>query len=620
MYVLEVIPLSRTAPPEPLSYRSKQNLQPGTLVEISLRRKNVLGLVVGSEPVQNAKATLKNATFVLSKSAARERGGIPPALRTAATTIATYHATTIGSVLSSLIPPIVPEASDLSSAPNAELPTRLKRGDGFVFETIEEPRMIREQTYEHVLENAGIVLLVVPTIAEAKSFAERLRKYHPLVLTSALTPKKREQVLAAAYGGRNSDDIPLRLLITTPTFSYIPIPNLTHIILERVSAGGYLLPKRPYIDMRIALLELAKTRDISITYADYPLPLEYRSRRAKPLRADSRPYVQVIDARAETARAEGERWQAIPTVVRKEIKDSLKKDDTVAVLAARRGYAPTVVCRDCGTTVMDEYNRTLSLTMNKGRRVLRSADGKTSEDIDGKKILCKNCGSWNLMPLGVGIERIVEELRAEFPTAQLIQVDSDTLSAKIQKELLTPAPNGRLIIGTELMLPFLSVHEPVGLAIIASADSLLSVPFWRARERFVRIGLMLAERSHQMIVVTRQPDDSALSAITTPTTSIFWEEELGLRKMLSYPPFGTIIVFHIETTSSRIEATQKLIAELCAPYTIVILPARVIGKNLVRTSMVMQLPKDAWPDKALAEKLSFLPPYVRVHIDSETFF
>ena len=197
----------------------------------------------------------------------------------------------------------------------------------------------------------------------------------------------------------------------------------------------------------------------------------------------------------------------------------------------------------------------------------------------------------NLTPLGIGIERVEEELRSAFPKTPIVRIDQDNKSAvslrKARSEITTP---GTIIIGTEMMLPFLSPYEPVELGIIASADSLLAMPFWRSRERFVRVARMLAERSKHTLIATRHPEDAALNALTNPVDTTFWKEETNLRKILSYPPFGTLIVFHTENNSEDSRAAAHAeIKTACLPH---------IPHELA-SSLVLQLPSGAWPDAKL---------------------
>lgn len=626
MYVLEVIPLSRTAPPAPLSYRSTAKHPPGTLVSIPLRKKTMPGLVVDCVPVHEAKYALKSASFSLSKSADVIRGTLPDAIIKAAGAIATYHATTIGAVLSALLLPVLSE----------EIPEKFTRGtigpdsseESFdqTIDRIEAPFITRRARYETYLNTGtGVTLLVVPTQAEADDWADQLKAHRPLVLSGKLTAKRREAALAEACSPAFSSSFSTRLIITTPGFVWTPIISLERIIIERMSAGSYTLPKRPYLDLRYALTELARARGIALAYGDYPLPLEYRPQPDAPLSETAPGTIEILDTRKPkdaplSAKGESEiakkAWQAVPDILRKEIKECVDTGGRIAVLAVRRGYAPTVVCEDCGTGVADEYGRALSLATIKGVRVFRSSDGKVVESTEA---FCKVCGGWNLKPLGIGIDLVEEELKAAFPDARIVPISEDIRkNASLKKIRADIAAPGTIIIGTELMLPCLSPDARVELGIIVSADSLLALPFWRSRERFVRIGRMLAERSERTIVATRRPEDAALSALSD--SGEFWKEETGLRKILSYPPFGTLIVFHTEGTAAKNTEARESIRSACLPFVPHELPDRSISATTFHTSLVLQLKDGVWPDRALSERLARLSPQIRIHIDSEVLW
>ena len=185
------------------------------------------------------------------------------------------------------------------------------------------------------------------------------------------------------------------------------------------------------------------------------------------------------------------------------------------------------------------------------------------------------------------------------------------------------------------MLSYLSVSERVEVGIVASADSLLALPFWRARERFVRISYMLAERSQKTVIATRHPEDAALSALSKSTSHSstigtdnvsFWKEETELRKILLYPPFGTLIVFHIEASGdadiakARLEEARTQVRNACLPY----IPhetseqkALSQRRSVLKSSLVLQLPKGVWPDVELSTRLASLSPAIRINVDSE---
>jgi len=598
MYVLSVIPLARSAPPGSLSYRSKTNVPLGSIVSISLRKQTVPGIVIESRSVAEAKSELKTASFALSKSALETKSKLPLPVFQAAQRLAQFHAAPVGSVLASLVADVLPP----------ELPT-LVSGTAYRKHRVEGVFAKRVAAYRTRITAAGYdkkaILLIVPTIAEIDLYKKEFNDLSPLILSGSLSAKKREEVLTTAltYSG---------LIIATPSFAWTPIKRLGSIIAERVSAGTYTQPKRPYLDMRRALEELAKARSISYTVGDYPLPLEERTNPEAPLSTEPLSPRHILDTRSEKDRQR--EWEAIPKEIQEAITSTIAGGAGVLLLAVRKGYAPTVVCRDCGTAVTDSRGRTLAFTKVRGKNVFRSSDGVETLSTD---VTCTHCDSWNLYPLGVGVERVYEETKKLFPTEHVLLFDATTpaQSRKLLK-LITPTS---IVIGTEYMLPWISPTNSFGLAAIISADSLLSLPFWRARERFVRIGLMLAERAQAVIVATRKPDDTALEAIASPTSTTFFSEETALRKALTYPPFGTLIHFSAEGRPEQLSATVALLQDrIQQPLSV--LPFQLSKPGIQRMSAVLHVKDTSWPSEDLSARIASLPPHIRIRIDTESLW
>ena len=229
------------------------------------------------------------------------------------------------------------------------------------------------------------------------------------------------------------------------------------------------------------------------------------------------------------------------------------------------------------------------------------------------------------MPLGIGIERVMEELKEVFPDETLLRFDTDSVKtdAASRKVMKAFRESRGILVATETVLPWLgsvfTKNRMLDLAIVASMDSLLTLPFWRVRERFVRIGLMLRTYAAKTLIGTRLPDDSALSAITHPETTTFFTEETELRKILSYPPFGTLIAIQVEGARKRLLEAKVLVLTAVFPYAPVALPERLIEKNTYRLTLLLALPEGVWPDRALSQKIQALPPFARVLVDPETF-
>jgi len=604
MFVLEILPLARSAPPGTLSYRSRAEVVPGSLVSVPLRKQQVRGIVVECVPVKEAKGVLKRATFALKSSgSANVEGALPRALMLAAEEVAACHAAPLGSTLHALLadslPPVVPV---------------LTEGPGANTLYIEAPYRARIDAYEKLIRKQGrashSVVIVAPTGVELERLARDLAAFSPVAVSGALTGRKRAAALTKA--------VDAGLVIVTPAFSWLPVRSLGALVVERASAAGYRLPQRPHLDLRIAAASLARARGAQLAYGDYPLPIELRDKADAPLSAPARASARIIDATAE--RPEGERapFRAVAQQMLAELGRASARGGRAAVLAVRKGYAPTVVCRDCGFAVRDANGRALSFSIARGERVFRSADGQTNRAAD---LACDRCGSWNLLPLGIGVERVAQEIEEALPDARVCMLDAESIRtpAAVRKAMARIKEPGTIVVGTEAMLPLLDPAEPLEYAAIASADSLLALPFWRARERFVHAGLTLLDRAKSVSVATRRPLDTAVLMLADTTLDVFFAEETAQRKALRYPPFGHLLVFHAEASPTKVAEAAKLITDALADLPSVRLPDRPVRTHM-RLSIIAKVASDQWPDAALSALLAALPPWISLTLDTESLW
>lgn len=224
------------------------------------------------------------------------------------------------------------------------------------------------------------------------------------------------------------------------------------------------------------------------------------------------------------------------------------------------------------------------------------------------------------MPLGIGVERVVEELASAFPATPLTLIEPERLrSARaIAKLREKTEARGSLIVGSESMLPFLDPEHAVDLGVIASADTLLSLPFWTARERLVRLGLAFRDRARSLIIATRHPDDAALGAIQQPLAKEFWNEEADLRKQFMYPPFARLVVLKEDVPASKSEVAYTRM-ETASDVLTRVAPRRISATH-VRVCGVAKYSAEAWPDEKVSDAVSALPPSVSVYIDPDSLW
>jgi primosomal protein N' (replication factor Y) len=233
---------------------------------------------------------------------------------------------------------------------------------------------------------------------------------------------------------------------------------------------------------------------------------------------------------------------------------------------------------------------------------------------------CKVCGGWNLVTLGIGVDRVHEELKREFPDVPVILFTKDTAPThKTAKKLMQEFFNasGAILVGTERMLPYLT--EPIELVAVASIDSMLSLPAWRAHEQALSILFYLRERAiHRLIIETRKPDNEVMKTISSGNPADFYRADVGEREEFSYPPFSVFIGLTSVGTRVSVEKTRLLISETFKESDLVgPLPAEAVGKNEWKISAVIRVPRSGWPDAILSEKLKSLPPDIAIVIDPD---
>ena len=327
----------------------------------------------------------------------------------------------------------------------------------------------------------------------------------------------------------------------------------------------------------------------------------------------------MIDSRPKDERRGEKRvFTTLSKETKNKIASELKSGGRVAVFASRRGIAPLTVCNDCGTPISDPETGT-PMTLHKtasGNVFLSHRSGAVLPS----ETSCKTCGGWNLVTLGIGVDRVQEELEKAFPDAKIISFTKETApnhkaAKKISAEFYSG--KGALLVGTERMLPYLTGQ--IELGVVASIDSMLSLSSWRAHEHALSILFYLKERAEKSLIIeTRKPDSEVMKTITTGNPLDFYRNEIKEREEYRYPPFSVFIGLSALGTRAAVEKVRLQLQEEFKAYDLVgPLPAEAVGKNEWSVKAVIRMPRDMWPDRELSERLKALAQDIAVAIDPD---
>jgi primosomal protein N' (replication factor Y) len=315
----------------------------------------------------------------------------------------------------------------------------------------------------------------------------------------------------------------------------------------------------------------------------------------------------------------------------KEIGLALEKKKNIFIFALRKGLATMTVCRDCNNTVSCEIcGAPLVLYLSHQNKKRMFVCNKCERALGSEK-LCENCGSWNLIPLGIGTDTVYEYLKENInEKVKIFKLDKESAKTekgaeKIIKEF--EESSGSILVGTEMA--FFYLQKKIPLSIIASFDSLWSIPNYKMGEKIIQIMLSIIDKTtEKFIIQTKNEKDQAILAIESENLLHFVREELEDRKKLEYPPFKRFIkITHLGDKEQSIKAKDAL-EEVFKDYNPQIFSGfvnRLKGKYV--TNALIKIDPKKWSlreistsssiDKHLFAKLLSLPPSFQVLVDPE---
>ncbi|MEK7588204.1 MAG: hypothetical protein AAB438_00100 [Patescibacteria group bacterium] len=650
MKLVTVIPLQKNSFKEELTYFSAQNIALGSIVGITVRNKKGLGLVISSTDASDAKSQIKDMDFNLKKIIETKEVSIfKTELIETSMLLSMYFATNKSAVISSIIPSILKEKYDHISKIYIENKNKIEiyensskniKAEKVLFQAPYEERMSYYKTLiRSSFANKKSIFIVLPTEHDIRDFEEMLKKgieNFVISIHSGIPAKKMLSKIDTII----SSPHPVLIIGTAPYLS-IPRHDLETIILEHENSSAYKTMSRPYIDLRTFVEIFASKIYAKLIIGDNLLRFETVGRKEldninelRPLsfRVNFEGEIKVIEKnkKIEGQQEEVPRFKVLSNESLENISKTLSKNKNVFVFSLRKGLATFTVCKSCGSevscdTCMAPVVLYTSKDGNKRMFVCNKCKMEKSPDIT-----CGYCDSWNLIPMGIGTDTVFEDLKNNFPKNKIFKLDKEiaknaTDAIKIIKEF--EETNGAILVGTEMALFYLK--EKVSLSLIASFDSLWSIPNFKMSEKILQIMFGIMHKTEdKFIIETKNINDSAINALQTGNLMSYVREELEDRKNLGYPPYKRFIkISHLADKEETIH-TRKALADVFKDYNPTIFGGFIEKlKGKYTTNVLIKLEPHEWSlpdisiggsiDKQISLKLSSLPSSFAIHIDPE---
>ncbi len=404
------------------------------------------------------------------------------------------------------------------------------------------------QLIEATIAAGRQALVLVPEIALTPQLVGRFRarfanSANIAVLHSGLSEGERYDAWRSICAGS------AQIVIGARSAVFAPLRNPGVIVVDEEHETSYKQSEGfRYHARDLALLRAQHSGTLVLLGSATPSPGVYRRARAGdftylPLtgRAGGQPLPQVtlVDMR------EADRNDFLSPPLTEAIAATLGRGEQTLLLLNRRGYSPYVICAACGHSPRCP-NCAITLTLHRGQNHLRchycDFEQRPPE-------ACPVCNSEEVMPEGIGTERLALELVERFPQARIARMDRDTTGRKgAHQRLVDDVLSGRvdILVGTQMVA---KGHDfpRVTLVGVLNADSTLNFPDFRSAERTFCLLAQVAgragrgERKGEVLVQTYSPEHYALQAAATHDYAGFYAQEMGFREPLGYPPFGHLV-------------------------------------------------------------------------------
>ena len=412
---------------------------------------------------------------------------------------------------------------------------------------------------EHVLNQGKTAIILVPEISLTPQMVEQFSNRFGnqiAALHSALSDGEKYDEWRRIARGEASIVIGARSAI------FAPLKNIGIIIMDEEHSDSYKQgDKDPRYHARDIAIWKAKYHACPVLLGSATPSLESMARAQKGVyqlltlteRVNGRklPDVEIIDMNQEAKKSSSH----LTVQLLNEINDCIDRGEQAILFLNRRGFSTFVTCKNCAETIKCPHCD-ITLTYHKSNRMLRCHYCGYATPLPK---VCPNCGEEALSDLGVGTEKIEEELHNLLPYAKVLRMDVDTTSRKGAHKKMIDAFRGHeydILLGTQIVAKGLDFSD-VTLVGVINADTSLNIPDFRSSENTYSLLSQVAGRSGRsskqgkVLIQTFNPDHYAISYVKRHDYLGFYKEEMVIRRKLGYPPYYFLCYIKISGRDSK---------------------------------------------------------------------
>lgn len=405
---------------------------------------------------------------------------------------------------------------------------------------------------DNVVKSGKTAIMLVPEITLTMQIVERFYEWFGskiAIFHSGLSSGEKYDEYLKIIRGEVS------VVVGTRSAIFTPLKNIGIIIIDEEHSDTFKQDNMP----RYHAIDIAKKR---CEYHNCPLvlgsatpTLEGRARAIKGVYkhlhltkragAGTLPNVAIIDMVEEVRK---HNFIFSDSLIN-ELERVIENREQAIILLNRRGYSTTINCSSCGYTYKCP-NCDITLTYHKSANNLRCHYCGFTRQKDNK---CPNCHEDALNYLGLGTEKVEDELHKNFPDAKILRMDQDTTMKKGSHEKMINAFKNHeydILLGTQMISKGLDFPN-VTLVGILNADNSLNIPDFRSNEKTFALLYQASGRAGRgnypgkVLIQTYNPDNYVLNCVKKNDFNSFYNYEMNIRRILKYPPYYYLVSLKI---------------------------------------------------------------------------
>lgn len=541
---------------EPLTYSADTTLRPGALVTVPLRKKQVLGVVIGSVGRRPPFAVKPIIT-------GPHPGRVPVQLLNLLDWMKSYYPAPLGVLTQMLLPKKIPKnplpVSHLTAVDKPELP-ELSSDQQTALQHITGPglhllhgetgtgktRIYMELALRQLREKRSSIILT-PEIGLTSQLAHDFRASfgdRVLVMHSQRTAATRERLWQ--YIAEQTEPL---VIIGARSALFSPLNNIGLIAIDEAHETAYKQDQAPYYHASTVAGKLANLHNATLVLGSAtPLVSDYYIATAKqrpiirmqqPARASDFPEraIQVVDLKDRQFFTKS---PYLSSQLLHEITRTIADHEQALMFLNRRGTARVVFCEACGWQASCPHCD-IPLVYHGDTHVMRC---HSCEHKGVSPTSCPDCRNTSVVFKSVGTKAIVSELERLFPGMRIMRFDTDNKKSERIEQHYEAIRNGEvdILVGTQTLAKGLDLPH-LGLVGVLIADTGLVFPDFSAQERTYQLLSQVigrvgrGHRHGRAVIQTYRPDSPLLQAVLAKDWHTFYNTEIAERRTFRFPPF-----------------------------------------------------------------------------------